>query len=376
MQIILSLLFVLLAQLISAQINSEFELETLSGYENNIFKSPSSFVDPDSGELLGKEDLYTNSIFQQVAIKGLFTKEWNNNNLTLRLLPRAQIFLSESQASYYTIYSRLRYEKEISNKTKWQVTSHFNYRDRDGENLDDNELRTPLGYRHFDVSTRLFFRLYKQSRSFVEIEYGNRNYQDGETNKLWYDYVAVNTIFRNVFKNPAGYHSYGVEASFSKRFYERNYFDPEEADETRNWTYFTAEPFYRIPITEKWRVRAGLEWQRRIDNDRGSFTYSQLRPSVELRYKTETFMAQLNGSYTNRGFNSLNATDVFGEVTGKLNLKYYRLRLEMEQKIGKNLYLTSDAYMINRESNRKNLNTTGFRSYQYFYAGIGLTFTF
>ena len=119
-----------------------------------------------------------------------------------------------------------------------------------------------------------------------------------------------------------------------------------------------------------------MEWQRRIDNDRGSFTYSQLRPSVELRYKTETFMAQLNGSYTNRGFNSLNATDVFGEVTGKLNLKYYRLRLEIEQKIGKNLYLTSDAYMINRESNRKNLNTTGFRSYQYFYAGIGLTFTF
>lgn len=357
-----------------SQIKTEFELETASGYAYNIFRSPSSFFDGD--EVLNEDELYRSSFYQDISFKGMFTKSWENQSLSLRVNPRGRLFYSDSDATYYTIYSRLRYENEISNKTKLQVTSHYNYRDREGENLDDNELRTPLGYRHYDISAGLFFRLYRQNRSFLKVEYGNRNYQDGETNDLKYDYYSVQTVLRNVFKKPAGWHSYGIEVEYEKRLFDRTYYEDPTLNETRDWSYLTLEPFYRWPITNKWRLRGGLEWSKRTDNDNGTFTYNQLRPSLELRYKTESFMVEAVGSYANRDYEQLNATNTNGEVLGKLNLKYYRLRANMDKKIGKNLYLTATAYTTNRVSNRTNGTTTAFRSYDYFYGGIGLKYRF
>lgn len=361
---------------IHAQINTEFELDTQSGYEYNIFKAPSSFVDPESGELLGEEDLYTSSFYQRVGAKALFTKEMKaNQNLSLRLRPVGRFYLSESEASYFTIYSRLRYEKEFNSKTSLRIQTHYNYRDRDGENFDDNELRTPLGYRQADISAGLFFRLYNQNRSFIEIEYGNRNFKDGETNDLYYNYYRINTIFRNVFKRAAGYHSYGIEASFMNRFFTRSFVE-DEPNTNRNWSYITLEPFYRIPLTEKWRVRPALEWSKRIDNDQGTFTYSQIKPSLEVRYKTDKWLVETTASLTNRKYSQLRATNSGGEDLGNLELKYYRLRVNAERKISKSLSITSEVYVNNRVSNRTDVASSFFRSYDYFYAGIGLRYTF
>ncbi len=371
--------FILIIGLLSSgvgisQIQSEFEMETASGYMHNIFRSPSSFIDED--ELFGKDDLIRSSIYQDMGFKGIFKKFWKNENISLRLYPKGRLFLSDTEATFYTVYSRFRYEKNFSRKTRLWLTSHWNLRDREGENLDDNELRTPLGYRHLDISAGLFFRLYDQHRGFINLEIGNRNYQDAESNDLQYDYYTINTVFRNVFERPEGWHSYGIEAQLSKRLYERTYFEPEVPKETRDWSYIVLEPFYRWPVSKNWRLRGGVEWSKRKDNNKGTFTYRQIRPSLELRYKNEKWLIETEGSYTIRDFDGLNATNSAEEILGKLNFKYYRLKVDIEYELGRKLYLTANMYVNNRNSNRTNINTITFRSYDYYYAGIGLRFEF
>jgi len=357
---------------VNAQIETDIEIATQTGYENNIFKSPDSFIDEDTGELLGKDGVQRSSFFQDIGIRGLFSKRWDNQKLSLRLNPKGRFYFSDDEASYFTIYSRLRYENELSRNTKWLVTARYNYRDRDGENLDDSELRTPLGYAHVETTSTLHFRLYKQNRTLVELKYANRDYKDGLTNNLSYNLIGIRTVFRNVFKRRAGYHSYGVEASFNKRHYKRVFFDGLEATTKRDWSYIDVEGFYRYPITENWQLRPSFQYMTRVDNDAGRFTYTQVKPTIAVSYNAESFSMDVTASYTNRNYDQLRATNTNGDDLGLLKFKYYRLRVNAEKQIAHNLFITANAYVNIRESNRTNQNSLIFRGYDHFYVGFGL----
>ncbi|MEM7187133.1 MAG: hypothetical protein AAF466_10780, partial [Bacteroidota bacterium] len=145
----ITILLVLFSGMMHAQITSEYSLQSDSGYEFNIFKFPESFFDSERDTLLGKSDIYRSSFYQQVSFRGLFNHKFNKRQaISLRLSPRGRFYLEDAELNYYTLYSRLRYQHEFRRTTKWEMTARYNYRERDGENLDDSELRTPLGYGH------------------------------------------------------------------------------------------------------------------------------------------------------------------------------------------------------------------------------------
>ena len=355
------------------QTEQDLYVETQSGYESNILRAPNSFIE--DGVQMGPDEIQLSSFYQEVDIRGLITRSWGPHKFSVRLQPKGRFYFSEGDASYYTVYSRLRYENELNRNTRWLLTARYNFRDRDGNNLDDNELLTPLGYGHLEFSSGLFFRMYPQNRSFIEVRYANRDYTDGEVNDLKYDLFGVDAVIRNVFKRPEGYHSYGIETGFSNRQYTRTFVDPEEPATVRNWNYFYAEGFYRYPVTRELRIRPGFRYMIRTDTDTGRFSYSEIRPSVEISYNGERFSADFNASYVDRTFDQLRAVDTDNNDLGRLQFQYLRLRLDLEHAITDNLALVGTFYMNNRESNRTRETSLLFRSYNYNYSGIGLRFT-
>ncbi|MEM7187595.1 MAG: hypothetical protein AAF466_13140, partial [Bacteroidota bacterium] len=233
-----------------------------------------------------------------------------------------------------------------------------------------------LGYGHLELESALLFRLYKQNRARIALRYANRDYKDGLEDDLRYNLWGVDLVFRNVFKRLAGYHSYGVEINFSRRLYERSFFDVEVPDEIRDWRYVRAEAFYRYPFSTQWELRAGVAWGMRKDQDEDRFSYREVRPSIRLDYEGRRSSFRFTASYTSRGFEKLRATDSDGLDLGLLQFDYLRLQLRGEQKLAKNLALTYNGYVNNRNSNRTNVDKLFFRSYEYYYTGIGLQFEF
>ncbi|MEL6809849.1 MAG: hypothetical protein AAFP76_00750 [Bacteroidota bacterium] len=354
-----------------AQIETDLDLETQSGYEQNIFRFPKTFFDEEQDTLLGPQETYRSSLYQSVNFRLLFTKTFGKQELTFRTNPQGRYYFEDEEASYYTLYNRLRYQNRLSRKTQWNVTARFNFRDRDGENLDDSDLRFPLGYTHLEISSGLNFRAYKQNRSYLEVRSGNRNYKDATTDALQYNFLGVHFTYRNVFKRVTGYHSYGVEIEATQRSYSRVYIDPDRETDRFNWFYTSVEGFYRCPIAKNWQLRPSLIWTRRKDN-KETFSYSEIRPGASIRYNESRFSMRFNASYTLRNFDVLRATDSDNTDLGALRFGYTRFRLEASYPIAKNMYLEFDGYWNGRNSNRTNVNKLFFRSYEYYHAGFGV----
>lgn len=359
-----------------SQVESNFLFQTRSGYEYNIFRFPDRYLDPELDEVLGPEDLYTNSLFQQGSFRMLFSKKWRGQEINLRVNPVGRFYLDERESSYYTLYNRFRYINRFTKKTIFTATVRYNYRNREGQNLDESAFRTPLGFAHFEAVTGLDFRLYKSNRTKLELLYANRNYQNTEQNDLVYDLLGANLIFRNVFKTRAGYHSYGIRANFNNRKYLRTDLEDNENNLRRNWNFTTLQGFYRYPVSEVLTLEPAMAWNTRTDLDNGRFTYSQLEPSLRLRYRDEIFTAEAQASYAIRNFEQLRATDSDNNDLGLLQFNYTRINLDVTHKLSDNLSIAFDLNVNIRESNRTNVERVLFRGFDYYYTGIGLQWTF
>lgn len=358
----------------TAQIKTNFSIETLAGYENNIFKSPNSFLN-NSGVLLTDKQLYKSSFYQTGDLKFVAKKEWRKQSLSFRISPKGIYYFSEKKSSYFTFLSGLRYINKLNKKITWKVNSWYKIKNREGENIDGSELNFPLGNNHFGLTTSLGFRLYKQNRSLFKIIYGNRDYKKSNGTDLCYNAVGVTTVLRNVFKRKTGWHSYGIEGSFINKFFQQKNLTTNVTAKF-NWKDINAGIFYRYPLTNKLDIKPFLEYKTRIDSNKDKFSYTQLKPSLNLAYKNKKMTLGLTGSYSNRTYKTLLATDTKWNKLGKLNYHYFQVKLEAERKLNKKLSITANGYLNNRTSNKANTKSMYFRGYNYYNISVGFKYRF
>ena len=356
-----------------SQVKTNFSITSSSGYENNIFKSPKTFLD--NGVIKNKDELYRNSLFQEGGIRFFAKKKWRNQSLSFRFNPKGIYYYSEKKSSYFTFFSGFRYINELTRKTTWQINSWYRIKNRDGINIDGSELNFPLGNNHLGFTTSLDFRLYKPNRSSVKLIYGNRAYKESNNKKLTYNAIGINTVIRNVFKRKAGWHSYGIEGSFITKFFNQKDLTVN-ATNTFNWRDMSAEIFYRYPITKELDVKPLFEYKKRIDSNKDKFSYNQLRPSLNIVYKNKKTEVNLISSYINREYITLEATDNNWTSLGKLKYQYYQLKLEGEHKLNKKLSLNLISFINTRKSNKTNENSIFFREYEYYNVSLGLKYRF
>lgn len=357
----------------AAQIKTHISLESNSGYEENIFKAPKHFLE--NGILKDKRDLYRSSFYHEGGLRFLAKKRWKNQSLSFRFNPRGIYYFSENQSSYFTFLSGLRYNNELNKKTKWQVNTWYRIKNRDGINVDGSELNFPLGNNHFGLTTSLDFRLYKPNRSSVKLIYGNRDYKESNNKKLNYNAIGINTVIRNVFKRKSGWHSYGIDVNYLTKYFTQKDLISNNSS-SFNWKDVSARMFYRYPLTKELDLSPDFEYKIRSDSNNDKFSYQQFKPSLNLTYKNKKADVNLIGSYINRKYKTLEATDNNWTSLGKLTYQYYQVKLESEYRLNKKLSLTLLGFLNNRMSNKTNINSIYFRGYDYYKISLGIKYRF
>lgn len=356
---------------LSAQI--DFSASTLSGYENNINKVPD--VLEVNGDILEREDLYMSSAYQDLIFRFKYIKKWNKSSFAAYITPQIRYYFSEQDANQTILNTRLTYKYDIRKNFRWENSFQYKIKDREGQDLDQNELSVPFGYKLMNLNSGLRFRLYKNNRTFVRLNYGSKEFDNSNSRSVMYNLYGINTEFKNIKWRNHLLHSYGVRLGYTNRDYQITNFS-DGSNSNRTWTYIDAGVFYKLPISKQWYIQPELSYQKRTDKTNGIFGYSQIRPEVNISYESARFEINFMTSYTSRSFNNLNASNEDEEVIGNLDYDYWRVRANMEYILNKRFSLVFDGYLIDRVSNNTDITTTAFRSYTNSYVGFGLKYNF
>lgn len=366
-----AILCLFLTSILSAQI--DFSATTFSGYESNINQVPDAL--DVNGELLTEDDLYMSSAYQDLILRFVYKKEWGKHSFAAYVTPEIRYYFTESELNQTILNTRLSYKYDIKKNFRWENSIRYKIKDREGQDLDQVELSVPFGYKLFELTSGLRFRLYKNNRTFVKVNFLSKDFDNSSTRSVLYNLYGISTEFKNIKWRNHLLHSYGVKLGYNSRDYKiTNFSDNSSGD--RVWNYFDVGIFYRLPFSKKFYIQPELSYQKRMDDTANRFSYDQIRPELTLTYSSGRFEAKVITSYTGRSFSNLTAEDINGDDVGNLQYDYLRFRANLEYNINNKLSLVFETYTIDRNSNNTDVTTQAFRSYINQYAGIGLRYNF
>ena len=367
--LIIALLFYTVT--ISAQF--DISLGTSFGYESNINKSPNSFTE--NNILYKKEQLHLNSTFQDVFLDLKYAKKWKSNVLRASLSPEMRYYYSEPSSKITIINSRLKHTYFLSKKLKLESNLRYKIKDRKGADFEDIELRTPLGYNLFNLSSGIHFSLHKNNKTFTEFSYSKKNFDKSDIRKVEYNMYSLNIKYTNNLTTNNLNSTYGISLELHNRDYNINYFN-ENRNNYRNWIYINLSAFYEIPITNNWNLKPAFYYENRIDKTDNTFGYSQIKPSLSINYSNEKFSTNFRTDLYIRDFKNLQAFDSNNLNIDNLEYIYSKIITTSKYHLTNNSTLLLEAYYLDRKSNNTNINTQAYRSYTNYYIGTGFTYNF
>jgi hypothetical protein len=349
--------------------------ETTTGFESNIYKAPNSLFSDDTDLLMRRESLVTESLYQDALFKFSYQFKDKNNDFKFSMNPEYRYYFDATGANRLLLNTRANYTMRLKRRLEWESDVHFKLRDQLGQDLDQNELNTTLGYRQISAFSGLNFRWYKNNRSFVRVHYRYKDFYKSNTRAIGYHRYGISTGFRHLDWKDGLLHSVGIEAGFYHRSYDIVSRTTGQASD-RTWQYLNVALSYKLPLSQNWNLTTGFAYEKRIDRTNDEFGYNQFRPSIRLQYKTEKLNLRLTSSYSLRKFNELVAENSQKDEVGLLEYDYLRLRFTGSYQLNENWSIIANGYLIDRASNNTNVFTTAFRSYNSYYAGIGIPYSF
>ena len=354
---------------LTAQIN--FTTTTLTGFELNINKSPKILVI--EGEVIDKEELYLNSMYQDLNLQFKIFKKIKNNTIAFNFSTEIRYYFTEPEVNQLIFNSRIGHKFTIKKNFKWENNIQYKNKNRKGQDLDANELSLPFGYKIFKFNTGLRFRMSKNNRSLFRLNYANKKFDNSETRNVQYQlYGFENELKQIKWKNHL-LHSYGILLGYNQRNYTISNFE-EETTTNRIWSYIDVSSFYKLPLSKNWSIKTELNFQKRIDNSNDVFGYLEIRPELNINYENSRFLAKLMTSYAVRKLKNITARNPEEVTLGSLQYNYFRIIGKATYNITSNFAAVAEGYLINRASNNTNINTNAFRGYSNNYIGIGIQY--
>lgn len=201
------ILCLFLSSIVSAQI--DFSATTYSGYERNILQVPD--ILEANGEVLEEEDLYANSAYQDLIVRFRYSKEWGKHSFAATVTPEIRYYFTESDLNQTIFDTRLSYKYNIKKNFRWENSLRYKIKDREGQDLDQVELSVPFGYKLFEASSGLRFRLYKNNRTFVKVNFLSKDFNNSSTRSVMYNLYGIQTEFKNIKWRNHLLHSYGIK---------------------------------------------------------------------------------------------------------------------------------------------------------------------
>lgn len=346
---------------------------TISGYENNINKSPNSYLVNDV--LKTKKDLYQTSFYQEGILKLNYKEKGTGSEFNAYINPEIRYYYTEKKANRILLKTGLGYSYFFDKNYEWETNARYKLKDQKGEDLDEAELSTPLGYRVFNFNTGLHARFYKNNRTLLRASYDIKTFDKSEIRNTLYHRYGMLLKFQNFHRIDGKRHKAGFTASFYNRNYTLDYFTKNEIKH-RTWQYFNAGVFYSLPLVKGVTIEPALNFEKRSDITNKKYGYSQLRPSLSVGYKDSRIRTKFAFSYSSRNFNSLKASTTEVKNIENLAYKYLKLTLRGTYKLNDDFYMVADNYFLDRKSNNTNLKTKAYRSYNKFYSGLGIRYNF
>ncbi|NRB59615.1 MAG: hypothetical protein HRU50_06675 [Winogradskyella sp.] len=366
---ILTLLCLVLSSFSYSQI--DVSVSSLSGYESNILRAPNQiFIDD---ELLSEDEIYKSSFYQDIVGHLKYKKEARKSLFKISVKPQKRFFFSESESNRLIADFKLTYRLDIGKNSSWENSTQYFIKDQNGLDADENELGTTFGYNVVNLDSKLNFRLFENNRSFIGAHYGKKNFDPTETREVSYYKYGVNAGFKTVKWKNHLLRSSGINASFIQRQYniETVNEDDDFNKEHRTWNLLSVRGFYKMQLSKTITIYPSLAYTKRLDLSDDRFGYNEITPKLYVSYSKEKLNLSLLASYAKRNF-----TDLIVNDNDLLSYDYLRLKCNTSYKFSNHWSFVSQAYFIDRGSNNENLSSMIFRSYNNYYLGIGLKYTF
>lgn len=380
LRIIITGLLVAFAAPVFAQL--EYELSTFyqAGYENNIFHSPTSYIDRD-GVLFDEDALIQSDALNGFGWDAELEREFNDKH-RFRLensgwLRRYSTAKSANQADFDL---ELKYDLDLNRRIDLGGEIWGSNSNRLGTNVLGEELTRTFAYKEIGTEGYFESELWDDAFGIIELGWRHRNYQsEPGVESLTYSETSVLGEFIQEFGSRDREQYLALEVEFeSKPYRDRTSNDStgysgDPAYPKRHWQYISGQISYGIELNDRWEFEPFLELKHRKDLFQNYYDYNETDYGLKITRDTGRLDISGDFGYRDRLYLVRAAPQETG-IDPQLNYRYIGFSFDLEYEVLTNLFVIGEYNTILRRTNVTVETMKTRRSYDYTDFTLGLEY--
>ncbi|MBD3224354.1 MAG: hypothetical protein GF313_06460 [Caldithrix sp.] len=380
LQIVIAGLLLFVAAPAFAQLEYEISTFYQAGYENNIFHSPTSYIDRD-GTVFNEDALVQSDVLNEFGWDAELERELNDKH-RFRLensgwLRRYSTVKSAKQAVFDL---ELKYDFDLNRRIDLGGEIWGSNSNKLGTNVLGEELTLTFAYKEIGTEGYFESELWDDAFGIIEMGWRYRNYQsDPGVESLTYSEASVLAEFIQEFGSRDREQYIALEVEFEDKPYRERtsndstgYFgDPTYP--SRHWQYLSGQISYGLEINNRWKFEPFFELTHRADLFQSYYDYRKTEYGIKITRDTGRLDVVGGVYYQDRLYLVRTAPQETG-VDPLLNYRYFRFAFDLEYELLDNLIIMGEYSTKLRRTNVTVETMRTRRSYDYFDFTLGLEY--
>lgn len=403
------LLLCMMSATLSAQ--TTLKLQTMGGYEWNVFQSPTSYTNSE-GVTMNRDQLWVSAPFTSVGLSAGWKRDLGKGKLKLNGGFSKALYFSSTSADQLKYDFGASYRIKYAKKKFFEFAPEFARVERQGTDQSDNILRTPFSYKHAIAPLHFDFYLGDKKWLKTKVAYHYKFYDRTDGGQLFYHGIEPSIKWSKKYDNTKDVQKISIEGSAMFRKYtdvrvssttaasteasevdveadeedleEEELGEEEESGEDteanegsadvreRKWNYYNLTWTHQYESKDE-KLSTSISLNNRFRQDvLGSQTYNQTMFTAGLTRRFGKTKVSVTGGYAFRYFT---AVKVSSSQT-PLSYHYLRGKLAVVYPINDHWDLKLKASLVKRISNNKSVTSRSYRGYFNGYVGLGIAYKF
>lgn len=355
---------------VAAQLKIEAGIN--QGYEWNIFKNPERIVE--NSDTLGRNRLWQNSSFNELAADINYNKEWGNSRLRLKTDLSTNLYHQETQAHKYSYSLNASYRSNFADRKYIELSPKYSRKQQDGIEQTDPVFSSRLSYHQIRIPIEVDFYLGNLAWLRFETRYRHRSYDQRNRKKTSYNEYYFEALFKQSVDDIGRFdHEFQIENRTRYRDQKTTDFNDQGSVEDNRFRQFTkveAEVLYRLQNREGiFEIEFPVVGTLFYDHPSSNLDYREIEFGTEVGVDLGRTEFSAGIERTLRSFENFDVNDS-GET---LFYAYWTGEAEVYYAITQNINLHAKARYITRTSTRERLTTAFYREYTNSYIQSGIT---
>lgn len=352
-----------------------------SGFENNIFHSPESYLDR-VGTLYDKNDLIVSDGLVEFNWElGYKTTIKKNHKIRIEGSGETKNYFSTPLANTAQIMLQGKYKYVMSDKLKLGYNLELERSKKLITNILGNELPALFTFTQFINEVFAQYEIIENNETTLGAYHKIRKYESApNTESLSYNTPAL------FFSTEQKFNINKVETKldFEIEIKERKYTERTAKDANgnsqvgypkRDWSYFVSGLSYNIEFSNGIEFEPFLAYTKRTDKFQDQFSYKELGYGLKFEYSLNHIVIDLRSSINNKNYNIRPALQTDGTEI-PLSYKYFKLSAEGEYSLSKRISFFVLTDYVSRDSNVTSIEKRPRRGFKTFNILGGIQYTF